>query len=133
MQVQISPYNPVKTHDDAKFGGIPEEFLLRLKEKYPRTLVNPGFLLARAENFLADGHYGRCQAGKSFLWIRPDGKLAGCTDWKESEGDLEDVRTFYGKNQCNDCDTLCRVISEEAGSLNPVKLVQMVREFRGVF
>jgi len=96
-------------------------------------LVNPRFILARTENFLADGSYGRCQAGKSFLWVRPDGRLAGCTDWKESEGSLEDVRAFYEGNACSDCDIFCRAISEEAGSLNPVKLFQMVREFRGVF
>jgi len=133
VQVQLSPYSPVRGQNYAGLDGFPEGFLLRLKEKYPETLVNLGFLLARTEKYLVDGHYGTCEAGKSFLWVRPDGKLAGCTEIKSSEGSLEDVRKFYENNECNKCDILCREISEEVGSLNPVKLFQMVREFKEVF
>ncbi len=133
VQVSLQPYSHVRGKNYAGLNGFPEKSLLRLKEKYPETLVNPGFLLARTEKFLADGHYGRCEAGKSFLWVRPDGTYAGCTDIKNSEGNLDDVKEFHENNECTECDILCRAISEEAGSLNPVKLLQMVRDFRDVF
>ena len=137
--VTLMPYNPVKNRS-AKHNFLSTEPRMRysitnFKRRFNGMIINPFTTLSATEYFLASGNYGKCEAGHSFLWIRPDGKLVACTDHPESEGSiLKEVRSFKSNNRCNNCYVPCRSITETATSRNPFTLFSLAKElYSGIY
>jgi len=132
VSVNLLPYNSVRNggHNHAIIPSrVNEKFLSRLKEDYGSVIDNPSAVIPCMETFMEEGGYGKCDAGKSFLWVLPNGRILACIDHPSSEGDtLEEVKSFMDKNDCNRCLASCRSISEAATSKNPLILLRLARD-----
>lgn len=120
LQVTLMPYSPVRVNSNLYSVSI-EDFipgiLTKLKKENPSTIMNSKIILENGEEFLRTGRYGKCDAGNSFLWILPNGKLRACIDHKESEcRTLDLIRKFKEHNSCNRCYLACRSMSETVSS-----------------
>lgn len=89
----------------------------------------PDALMEGAKRYLESGRVGRCDAGRSFLFVLPDGRLRACLDRPESERKtLQEVRAYKGVNDCNNCYSTCRSVAEMAA--NPLNAVRILLEMK---
>jgi len=132
VKIVFLPYSSVK--NGKRSHALPREILnqnllRRLKDNSPKTVTNPEFIIKETDSFLDSGHQGECDAGNSFLWVLPDGRLRACLDYEISEANtLEEVRNFSSENYCNDCFLPCRSVPEAATTNNPFKLFKGTKE-----
>ncbi len=118
-RVQFNAYTPRNGNREHCF--TPEQYpelkkelqILRDLRKHDRTILNSDFYFERAEQFLMGKEIPGCQAGRTLLWITPDGKYKPCVDGKELYTSFQEVRESFGTNNCGKCWYSCRVASEE--------------------
>ncbi len=129
-QVSLIPYSPVKngnyqhvaTGTDGSFG--------RLQIANADVVATSRFIIANTERYLKTGAFGKCDAGRSFLWVLPDGRLRACLERPESEGTtLKEVRAYKNVSDCNSCYYACRSYPEMAKNL--LNAIRMTLEIKG--
>ena len=96
-----------------------------LREKYGKFLSNSPVYFDNLGKYVQDKKLGKCDAGRSFMWILPDGKLTACNINSVSVSALKDVRNFKKTNDCQDCYLPCRAESELSSTKNPLSLTKI--------
>lgn len=138
-KVTLFPYSPVKNGNASHVISLEvagaRQLFRELKLEYPDTIINPEGTMPGIDAFLKDRRYNSCDAGRSFMWVKPDGTYMGCIDIPDSRAtDLEAVRKFADRNKCTDCYLPCRAMSETAsrasGSL--LGLANLLKHYKGI-
>ncbi len=128
VQVNLLPYNQMKNGVYYHVAGTGGAFG-RLKMDNPDLVANPAVTIANTQRYLESGRLGGCDAGRSFLFVLPNGRLRACIDHPESEGrTLQEIRAYKEVNDCSNCYSTCRSYPEMA--VNPLNAVRMALELK---
>ena len=137
-QITLFPYSPVKNGNCNRIISLEKEsarkLFRELKDNYSSVVTNPEATMSGIDEFIGSRKYGGCDAGRSFMWVRPDGTYMGCIDIPQSSAKtLEEVRKFKDRNTCTACYLPCRAMSETAATTkNPLTLLQIGKHFASV-
>lgn len=137
-QVTLFPYSPVKNGNHNHIISLGKQsarnLFRELKDNYSHVVTNPEATMEGIDTFIAQRKYNGCDAGRSFMWVRPDGTYMGCIDIPESKAaSLEEVRRFKDRNTCTSCYLPCRAMSETTATTNnPIKLYKLAKHFTAI-
>ena len=120
IQITLFPYSLVKNANGSHDLALQREVALknfdRLWAQYRDVITNPDAVMGAMMEFIEKGFYpGKCDAGRSFMWVKPDGTYMACIDLPHSRAEsLEEVRRFKDTNECQSCYLPCRGSPEMA-------------------
>lgn len=143
LTINLMPYirtSAYDTHamtlDEKKKAAIT---LRQLMGRFGPMFAGSTSYMDSLKKYLENGKVGRCDAGRSFMWVLPDGRMTACNrheDWTvnlmtQKDAALAAIRSVKKTNDCQRCYSNCRGEPESATSKNPFKLARMAFDFAG--
>lgn len=88
--------------------------LMEMK-KQTRCITNSKSVFLDTLKFFEHGHMPKCQAGRRFFVVMPDGSFVPCSLHRNKYSTQEEmIKDFSHSNQCNDCYVSIRAYSDKS-------------------